>query len=157
MLLCDTDHGLVHDHDLVLSRRNGALIVLTPDGRRIWGTADAAFAHRTARRRHSPAADPAGSTDPFVGVHPIDTAVGRRPTDAPPPGHDAQAPPPPGDRCAADRARRDAHQPADPPNGAPPPPADTPAGPDARPPGGQAASPPPGQPPRWDRLDRAPG
>ena len=43
VLLCDTDHGLVHDHGLVLSRRNGALLVLTPDGRRIWGTADAAF------------------------------------------------------------------------------------------------------------------
>ena len=43
VLLCDTDHGLVHDHDLVLSRQNGRLIVLTPDGRHIWGTADAAF------------------------------------------------------------------------------------------------------------------
>ena len=59
VLLCDTDHGLVHDHDLVLSRRNGRLIVLTPDGQHIWGTADAAFTtglpgvdtRRTAERR----------------------------------------------------------------------------------------------------------
>jgi hypothetical protein len=96
VLLCDTDHGLVHDHDLVLSRRNGALIVLTPDGRRIWGTADAAFRTGLPGFGGHPAADPAGSPDPFVGVHPIDTAIGRRPTDAPPPAHDAQAPPRPG-------------------------------------------------------------
>ncbi len=54
VLLCDADHGLVHDHDLVLSRRDGRLIVLTPDGRHIWGTADAAFTHRAARRRQPP-------------------------------------------------------------------------------------------------------
>src|SRR5215213_6879938 len=35
VLLCDADHGLVHDHDLVLSRQNGRLIVTTPDGRRV--------------------------------------------------------------------------------------------------------------------------
>ena len=43
VLLCDTDHGLVHDHDLVLNRHDGTLIVTAPDGRRVWGTADAAF------------------------------------------------------------------------------------------------------------------
>jgi hypothetical protein len=83
VLLCDADHGLVHDHDLVLSRKDGRLIVLTPDGRHIWGTADAAFtvglrgidARRTIGR--------ADDTTPFVGVHPIDDVVGRRPADAP--------------------------------------------------------------------------
>lgn len=70
-LLCDADHGLVHDHGLVLSRQNGTLIVTTPDGRRIWGTADAAF---------TTGLTDAEDADPFVGVHPIDTAVGRRPT-----------------------------------------------------------------------------
>ena len=38
VLLSDADHGLVHDHDLVLSRHDGRLVVLAPDGRRIWGT-----------------------------------------------------------------------------------------------------------------------
>jgi hypothetical protein len=94
VLLCDADHGLVHDHDLDLSRHDGGLIVLTPDGRHIWGTADAAFAvglsvidaHRTA--------DSADGTSPFVGVHPIDDLVGRRPTDAPPAGRDLEERPP---------------------------------------------------------------
>ena len=44
VLLCDVDHGLVHDLDLGMTRRNGKLVVLTPDGRRVWGAADAAFA-----------------------------------------------------------------------------------------------------------------
>ena len=91
VLLCDADHGLVHDHDLVLSRRGGRLIALTADGRHIWGTADAAFitgltavdAHRTAE-----------GTDPFVGVHPIDDTVGRRPTDAPAVNPDGDVDPP---------------------------------------------------------------
>ncbi len=43
VLLCDVDHGLVHEHDLVLSRRDGLLIVTAPDGTRLWGSADAAF------------------------------------------------------------------------------------------------------------------
>ena len=156
VLLCDTDHGLVHDHDLVLSRRNGRLIVLTPDGRRIWGTADAAF--RTGlpgvdtTRPPIPPGSPTRSsastpsTPPSAGAPP----TRRRPTRMPRSRHR------PGDHSAADRARRDAHQSADPPNGAPPHPADTPAGPDARPPGGPAAAPPSGQPPRGDRLERAP-
>ena len=41
VLLCDTDHGLVHDNDLVMSRTNGRLVVIDADGRRVWGTADA--------------------------------------------------------------------------------------------------------------------
>jgi hypothetical protein len=87
VLLCDTDHGLVHDHDLVLSRRNGRLIVTTPDGRHIWGTADAAFATGLPRPDTPP---PVGAPDPFVGVHPVDTSTGRRPTDAPPLEQDAR-------------------------------------------------------------------
>src|SRR5688500_1851150 len=79
VLLCDTDHGLVHDHDLVLSRHNGQLVVLTRDGWHIWGTADAAFATGLSG---IDTAHPAGAPDPFVGVPPIDDVVGRRPTDA---------------------------------------------------------------------------
>ncbi|SNS65813.1 hypothetical protein SAMN06893096_10688 [Geodermatophilus pulveris] len=37
MLLCDVDHGLAHDLDLVMARRNGRLVVTAPDGRRVWG------------------------------------------------------------------------------------------------------------------------
>ena len=44
VLLCDRDHGVVHDLDLVMNRREGVLVVTTPDGRRVWGSADAAFA-----------------------------------------------------------------------------------------------------------------
>jgi hypothetical protein len=78
VLLCDADHGLVHDHDLVLSRVNGRLIVPTPDGQHIWSTADAAFAAGLA------GLDTTEDTTAFTGVHPIDTVVGRRPADAPP-------------------------------------------------------------------------
>ncbi|NYJ05991.1 HNH endonuclease signature motif containing protein [Petropleomorpha daqingensis] len=77
VLLCDTDHGLVHDHDLVLSRTSGRLVALDADGRHVWGSADAAFATGLAGL----AADRTTDTDAFVGVTPIDTAVGRRPTD----------------------------------------------------------------------------
>jgi hypothetical protein len=77
VLLCDTDHGLVHDHDLVLSRQNGRLVVLDPDGRRVWGTADAAFS--TGLTGLDP--DRSADTAPFVGVSPFDTVIGRRPTE----------------------------------------------------------------------------
>ena len=82
VLLCDVDHGLVHDHDLVLSRHDGRLIVLASDGRRIWGTADAAFTLGLAGADVEETADT--DATPFVGVHPIDDLTGRRPTDAPP-------------------------------------------------------------------------
>jgi hypothetical protein len=72
VLLCDVDHGLAHDLDLVMSRRNGRLIVTAPDGRRVWGSADAAFAAGLG--------DGTTADDPFVGVHPIDERIGRRPT-----------------------------------------------------------------------------
>jgi hypothetical protein len=81
VLLCDADHGLVHDLDLVMSRRDGRLVVTTPDGRRVWGTADAAFTagldalDRPLEGDAGPAVDAAA----FAGVHPIDTARGRRP------------------------------------------------------------------------------
>jgi hypothetical protein len=80
VLLCDVDHGLVHDHDLVLSRQNGRLIVLTPDGRHIWGTADAAFAIGLPGAENRLNAELAEGAEPFVGVHPVDTVAGRRPT-----------------------------------------------------------------------------
>jgi hypothetical protein len=43
VLLCDVDHGLVHDEGLVLDRRAGELIAVDRSGRRIWGPADPAF------------------------------------------------------------------------------------------------------------------
>ena len=76
VLLCDVDHGLVHEHDLVVSRRDGRLVVTAPDGSRVWGSADAAF----VTGLDGAAPDPADGDDPFAGVHPIDTSVGRRPS-----------------------------------------------------------------------------
>ena len=74
VLLCDRDHGLVHELDLVMTRRDGVLVVTAPDGRRVWGAADAAFPGGLAGlATHGTAGDT------FVGVHPVDTAVGRRP------------------------------------------------------------------------------
>ncbi|SNR38213.1 HNH endonuclease signature motif containing protein [Blastococcus mobilis] len=75
VLLCDRDHGLVHELDLVMSRAGGRLVVTTPDGRRVWGTADAGFTGALAGLDATSAAD----QDAFAGVHPIDTVVGRRP------------------------------------------------------------------------------
>jgi hypothetical protein len=43
VLLCDVDHGLVHDEELVMARRGRELVVLDRTGRRIWGPADTAF------------------------------------------------------------------------------------------------------------------
>jgi hypothetical protein len=76
VLLCDNDHGLVHDLDLVMTRRNGTLVVHAPDGRRVWGAADVAFFEGLASLESHRAPD----DDRFVGVHPIDTLVARRPT-----------------------------------------------------------------------------
>jgi hypothetical protein len=36
VLLCDVDHGLAHDEELVMSRRGRELVVLDRHGRRIW-------------------------------------------------------------------------------------------------------------------------
>ncbi|SNS75473.1 HNH endonuclease [Geodermatophilus saharensis] len=59
VLLCDADHGLAHDLDLAMTRRAGELVAVTPDGRRVWGPADAAFTAGSAERRA--ATTPAGA------------------------------------------------------------------------------------------------
>jgi hypothetical protein len=60
----------VHDLDLVMTRRQGRLIVSSQDGRRIWAGADAAFTGGVGGI----------GAEPYVGVHPIDEVVGRRPS-----------------------------------------------------------------------------
>lgn len=76
VLLCDVDHGLVHDRDLVMTRRDGRLVVVTPDGHRVWGTADAAFTDGLAGG--------AGAAEvAFAGVQPIDEPAARRPAGKP--------------------------------------------------------------------------
>jgi hypothetical protein len=83
VLLCDADHGLVHDLDLVMTRRDGGLIVLDPDGRRVWGRADAVFeAGLDGLASDDAQDDAADDTEQFVGVQPFDEVVGRRPSDA---------------------------------------------------------------------------
>ncbi|PRY40211.1 HNH endonuclease [Geodermatophilus tzadiensis] len=86
VLLCDVDHGLVHDLDLVMTRVDGRLVVTAPDGRHVWGTADAAFDGGLAGLDDHPvagdAADGPTTADPFTGVHPIDAEIGRRPVAA---------------------------------------------------------------------------
>lgn len=86
VLLCDRDHGLVHELDLVMTRRDGALVVTTPDGGRVWGAADAAFGaglDGLGELLPQPGA-PCGDT--FAGVHPIDSPAGRRPANRAPGG-----------------------------------------------------------------------
>ena len=109
VLLCDVDHGLVHDEDLVMSRREGRLIVTAPDGRRVWGTADAAFTagldgldELESQPRH------AAEQARFAGVHPLDRTVGRRPSPAP---VAATAQPRPGGARGPHRGRRAATRP----------------------------------------------
>jgi hypothetical protein len=93
VLLCDADHGVVHELGLVMARREGRLVVTAPDGRRVWGAADAAFAAfaagvqpagSPAQSGDRPARGPEGlqAADPFAGVHPIDERAGRRPLPA---------------------------------------------------------------------------
>ncbi len=96
VLLCDVDHGLVHDQDLVMSRRDGRLVVLTQDGRRVWGAADAAFVDGLAGVEEGAVA----GGEAFVGVQPIDELAARRPS--------VRA----GDRRGT---RPDGHEPGDPP------------------------------------------
>lgn len=55
------------------------LVVTIPDGRRVWGAADAAFAVGL------PGGPTAAGDAVFAGVHPLDTAVGRRPVTTEPP------------------------------------------------------------------------
>src|SRR5215218_10207721 len=75
VLLCDVDHGLVHEHDLVVGRRDGRLVVTDAGGHRVWGVADAAFAVGL----NGSLPDANSGNNPFAGVHPIDATVGRRP------------------------------------------------------------------------------
>jgi hypothetical protein len=98
VLLCDRDHGLVHDLDLVMARRNGVLFVTAPDGRRVWGAADAAFPGGLAALGAPCAPD----DDALVGVHPVDTAAGRRPA----PGRSGRAPAGRSDRATRPGAAR---------------------------------------------------
>ena len=44
VLLCDVDHGLVHEHGLVMSRRGGELVATDTGGRRVWAPADTGLA-----------------------------------------------------------------------------------------------------------------
>jgi hypothetical protein len=62
VLLCDVDHGLVHEHDLVLSRYRGELVVHDRAGHRIWGPADPASTAGRPERR-----GPATVTELFPG------------------------------------------------------------------------------------------
>jgi Domain of unknown function (DUF222)/HNH endonuclease len=43
VLLCDADHGLVHDLDLTVARQGRELVVSTAAGQRVWGPADTAW------------------------------------------------------------------------------------------------------------------
>jgi hypothetical protein len=97
VLLCDRDHGLVHDLDLAMTRRDGTLIVTSPDGRRVWGPADAAFSGGLDGLG-DPGAQVGPCGDVFAGVHPIDTAVGRRPARRAPAGRSNHGTRPPGRR-----------------------------------------------------------
>jgi hypothetical protein len=82
VLLCDVDHGLAHDENLVMARRDGRLIVTAPDGRRVWGAPDAAFTTGLPGL-HGPdgvQTDPNAGGDPYAGIQPLDHTPGRRPT-----------------------------------------------------------------------------
>jgi len=57
VLLCDVCHGLVHDHDLVLSRPGGHLVAADRDGRRVWGPAHEAGTVRVTVLRFRGTAD----------------------------------------------------------------------------------------------------
>lgn len=75
VLPCDRDRGPVHELDLVMNRVGRRLVVTAPDGRRVWGAADATFAAGLSGLEAPPPPEPRQ----FAGVHPIDTVVGRRP------------------------------------------------------------------------------
>jgi hypothetical protein len=75
VLLCDVDHGLVHDLDLVLARPSGVLVATSPDGQRVWAPAgpDRALSLVPARFRGT-AGDVGPDQDPVLG----DLLPGRR-------------------------------------------------------------------------------
>jgi hypothetical protein len=99
VLLCDRDHGLVHELDLVMARRDGVLVVTDPDGRRVWGAADSAFI--TGLIGLDVASRPEDA--PFVGVHPLDTAIRRRPRPTTRSGRPSRAPAARSDRVTRPR------------------------------------------------------
>lgn len=98
VLLCDADHGLAHDLDLVMTRRGRELVVATPDGRRVWGRADHAFTTGLAGLPHpaGPTGDPAegarAARASLVGVEPIDQETGRHPAPVEPAAAPASPP-----------------------------------------------------------------
>jgi hypothetical protein len=59
VLLCDVDHGLVHDEELAMARHGRELVVHDRTGRRIWGPADPAFGAGLPVR-------PAGTAGPLL-------------------------------------------------------------------------------------------
>jgi hypothetical protein len=71
VLLCDVDHGLAHDLELIMSRRAGRLVVTAPDGGRVWGSADVVIAAGIGSGDDG--------TESFAGVRAIDEQSGRRP------------------------------------------------------------------------------
>src|SRR3954452_4026513 len=71
VLLCDVDHGLVHDEELTLARRGRELVAHDRAGRRVWGPADPAF-------RTGLPAD--GGTSPLLTLVPEHGLAGAAPT-----------------------------------------------------------------------------
>jgi len=86
VLLCDRDHGLVHDAGLVMTRLGGVLVVTAPDGRRVWGAADAAFAGGLAGVTDPPRRPATEFAAVAVGYDPVRRRQGRRRGQRPPRG-----------------------------------------------------------------------
>jgi hypothetical protein len=57
VLLCDVDHGLAHDEDLVMSRRRRDLVVVDRHGQRVWTRGEPSLASVTALRSRGTAPD----------------------------------------------------------------------------------------------------
>jgi len=70
VLLCDVDHGLAHDEDLVMSRRGRELVVHDRHGQRIWTTGEPTLASVTALRSRGTAPDDLTALLPADGTLP---------------------------------------------------------------------------------------